>query len=501
MLYPIILAGGAGTRLWPVSRRTLPKQFVELLPDQQSLFAATVDRLQGIPHCAPAIVVCNLGQRLLVAQQLERLEFPRPHSQSGQQAATILLEPVARNTAPAIAVAAFEALRRDRQAMLLVLPADHMLDDIAGFHSAVAAACRLAANDDRLVTFGIQPDGPETGYGYLQQGRELEAGTGFEVAAFVEKPDAATARACLAAGNYCWNSGMFLFRAELYLRELEKWAPAIHRACETASRKLQRDADCLRIPAKEFAACPAQSIDYAVMEKTSLAAMVPLHAGWSDLGAWDAVWEHTAKDGQGNALLGDVIQCGVTGSYVRAQSRLVAVLGITDQVVVETPDAVLVAAKTRAQNVAELVQQLPAPGRQGQDQEHHALVQRPWGCFESLARGAGYQVKRISVNPGAALSLQRHRHRCEHWIVVKGSALVHCDGREFMLQQHESTFIPLGSRHRLSNPGEAALEVIEVQIGDYLGEDDIERFEDLYGREDSVQGTPDKSEVPQPAKE
>ncbi len=473
MLYPIILAGGVGTRLWPLSRHALPKQFVEFFPEKNSLFASTLQRLEGISKLGSPSIVCNDEHRFLVAEELRSLEIPN---------SSILLEPVGRNTAPAIALAAFDALQRDPNATLLVLSADHTIMGKDSFHKAIHQAAKLSSQG-WLVTFGIVPGRPETGYGYIQRGDEItgaDCSLGFEVAAFVEKPNLDAAERYLESGDYLWNSGMFLFSAKAYLDELLALAPDIFGACELAAGKIEMDADFKRIPEEEFAACRSDSIDYAVMEKTSLAAMVPLEAGWSDLGAWDALWHHEDKDENGNVLHGDIVEKGLRNSYVHAQSRLVAALGISDSVIVETPDAVLVADKSRVQEVKDIVEQLAQLSRK--EKNFHTLVYRPWGFFESLAQGAGFQVKHIAVNPGAAISLQRHQHRSEHWTVVRGSAFIYCDGTEFTLNENESTFIPLGARHRLSNHGEQAVEIIEVQVGSYLGEDDIERFEDLYGR-------------------
>ncbi|MCY4264935.1 MAG: mannose-1-phosphate guanylyltransferase/mannose-6-phosphate isomerase [Gammaproteobacteria bacterium] len=472
MLYPVILAGGIGTRLWPLSRSAMPKQFVAIAAGQ-SLLESTLNRLHGLQGLGPVNIVCNIDHRFLVAQQLEQ------RKQSARKSGFILLEPVSRNTAPAIALAAMTAFQQDVDASLLVLPADHLISDNAAFQSAVKTGY-LIAQQDSLVTFGIVPTGPETGYGYIKRGDSHKVGKGFEVAKFVEKPDLARAQAYLASGEYCWNSGMFLFKAKSYLSELERLAPDIYSHCECAFKELERDIDFLRIPEKHFEECRSESIDYAVMEKTNRAVMVPLETNWSDLGSWDAMWKQGEKDIQGNMITGDVFQIGARNSYLHSTSRLLAVLGLDNTVVVETPDAVLVAEKQQAQQVKMLVQELGAQRRKEKD--HHSLVYRPWGMFESLAQGSGFQVKHIVVNPGSAISLQRHQHRSEHWTVVKGKASIYIDGREFCLEENESTFVPQGSRHRLSNHGELAVEIIEVQVGEYLGEDDIERFEDLYGR-------------------
>lgn len=470
MLYPLILAGGVGTRLWPLSRATLPKQFIDLFPEQGSLFQATLDRLQGLTECAAPTVVCNEGHRYLVAEQL-RL--------AGKDDARIMLEPCGRNTAPAIAMAALAIKEADADASLLVLPADHLIANHGAFLDAVNAASRLAA-DNLLVTFGIVPDVPETGYGYIKRGDEVADAAGYRVGRFVEKPDLATAQSYLDAGDYYWNSGMFLFRADHYLAELEKYAPDIYASCCLAHAQLKTGDDFVSIPAEEFSACRSESIDYAVMEKTDSAALIPLDAGWSDLGSWEALWQAQSGDEQGNVISGDVMTYAVNDSYIVAKTRLVTALGLKDVIIVESGDAVLVADKAHSQDVKKLVDELVA--QQRKEIEHPVLVQRPWGSFESLGVGDGYQVKHIVVHPGQAISLQRHQHRSEHWTVIRGRALIHCDGKEFYLEVNQSTYIPQGSKHRLSNDGSEPVEIVEVQVGGYLGEDDIERFEDRYGR-------------------
>jgi len=470
MLYPLILAGGVGTRLWPLSRASLPKQFIDLLPGQGSLFQATLGRLQGLADCAAPTIVCNADHRFLVAEQL-RL--------AGKDDARILLEPCRRNTAPAIAIAALAIQEVDPDATLLVLPADHLIADTDAFIEAVNAACELSA-ESHLVTFGVVPDVPETGYGYIRRGEQLPESSGFRVDRFVEKPDAATAQAYLDAGGFYWNSGMFLFRADRYLDELKTHAADIHDCCQRACLQTRKGEDFLTIPEQEFAACRSDSIDYAVMEKTHAAAIVPLDAGWSDLGSWEALWQSQVQDDAGNVISGDVLAESVSDCYISAKTRLVAALGLQDTVIVESGDAVLVADKSRSQDVKKLADALAS--QQRKEIEHPPLVRRPWGTFESLGSGDGYQVKHIVVNPGAAISLQRHQHRSEHWTVIRGQAFIHCDGKEFALDINESTFIPQGSKHRLSNKGSEPVEIVEVQVGSYLGEDDIERFEDLYGR-------------------
>jgi mannose-1-phosphate guanylyltransferase len=470
MLIPVILAGGVGSRLWPVSRSLLPKQFIEFPDMQGSLFQSTLSRLEGVSDLEDPIVVCNNDHRFLVAEQLRQL---------GKEHCNILLEPVGRNTAPAVALAALCALQDNVDPLLLVLPADHVIQDETAFLQAIAQAL-LSAKQGKLVTFGLVPSVPETGYGYIQKGAQLGGENGYCVEQFVEKPDRETAQAYLDSGNYFWNSGMFLFSASAYLAELKRHAPDIFDSCHQAHKSLERGEDFHLIPESIFASCRSDSIDYAVMEKTASAVVVPLEAGWNDLGAWDALWEVRDKDEQGNALSGDVVTFDVKNSYIQSQSRLVAVAGIRDVVVVETADAVLVTDRSQAQSVKKLVQQLQ--DQQREESALHRLVYRPWGSYESLGSRPGCQVKHIVVNAGASLSLQLHHKRAEHWIVLKGVALVTCDNKEFELRPNESTYIPAGSKHRLTNPSNNPIEIIEVQIGEYLGEDDIVRFEDLYNR-------------------
>ena len=470
MLIPVILAGGVGSRLWPVSRSLLPKQFIEFPDMQGSLFQSTLSRLEGVSDLEDPIVVCNTDHRFLVAEQLRQL---------GKEHCNILLEPVGRNTAPAVALAALCALQDNVDPLLLVLPADHVIQDETAFLQAIAQAL-LSAKQGKLVTFGLVPSVPETGYGYIQKGAQLGGENGYCVEQFVEKPDRETAQAYLDSGNYFWNSGMFLFSASAYLAELKRHAPDIFDSCHQAHKSLERGEDFHLIPESIFASCRSDSIDYAVMEKTASAVVVPLEAGWNDLGAWDALWEVRDKDEQGNALSGDVVTFDVKNSYIQSQSRLVAVAGIRDVVVVETADAVLVTDRSQAQSVKKLVQQLQ--DQQREESALHRLVYRPWGSYESLGSRPGCQVKHIVVNAGASLSLQLHHKRAEHWIVLKGVALVTCDNKEFELRPNESTYIPVGSKHRLTNPSNNPIEIIEVQIGEYLGEDDIVRFEDLYNR-------------------
>ena len=470
MLIPVILAGGVGSRLWPASRSLQPKQFIEFPTMQGSLFQNTLSRLEGLSDLEDPIVVCNNNQRFLVAEQLRQL---------GKEHSNILLEPVGRNTAPAVALAALCALQNSADPFLLILPADHVIEDQTAFQQAITQALQLA-KQGKLATFGIVPSVPETGYGYINKGAQLASGNGYCVEQFVEKPNQETAQAYLDSGNYFWNSGMFLFSASTYLQELKRHAPDIFESCHQAYASLESSEDFQRIPEPIFASCPSDSIDYAVMEKTASAVVVPLEAGWNDLGAWDAMWEVQAKDEQGNALSGDVLTFDVQDSYIQSQSRLVAVAGVRDVVVVETADAVLVTQRSQAQSVKHLVNQLQDHERE--EGTLHRLVYRPWGSYESLSSRPGYQVKHLVINAGASISLQLHHKRAEHWIGLKGVALVTCGNKEFELQPNESTYIPVGSKHRLTNTSNQPVEIIEVQMGEYLGEDDIVRFEDRYDR-------------------
>ncbi len=469
MLHPVILSGGSGTRLWPLSRQNQPKQFLALMGDH-SLYQETVQRANQLPAAQPPVTVCSEEHRFMVGEQLQAV---------GIASGGILLEPVARSTAPAIALAALHVLARDPEATLLVMPADHLIADETAFREAVSAAARLA-EEGWLVTFGITPDYAETGYGYILRGEDLGEG-GYRVQRFVEKPDLATAERYVAEGVYAWNSGMFLFRARRYLDELAQHAPAILQAAQAAYASSKADLDFMRIDRDAFAASPSDSIDYAVMEKTSRAAVVPVSCGWSDIGSWSSLWSVAERDGDGNRYEGDVIAVDTRDSLVRASDRrMIATIGVEDLVIVDTADATLVARKDRVQDVKAVVDRLKAAGRT----EHlfHRRVYRPWGSYDSIGVGSRFQVKKIVVKPGAALSLQKHAHRAEHWIVVSGVAEVTCDDKVFDLHENESTYIPLGSVHRLRNRGTEPVELIEVQSGHYLGEDDIVRLEDVYGR-------------------
>jgi len=469
VLVPVILSGGAGTRLWPLSRELYPKQLLRLVAER-TMLQETVARTEGLPGLAPPIVVCNENHRFMVAEQLREL---------GTAPQAIVLEPQGRNTAPAAAIAALLVSGgADADPVLLVLPADHVITDVPAFQAAVAVG-RVAAESGSLVTFGVVPDRAETGYGYIRRG--AGPGPAFSVGEFVEKPDSATARGYVESGEYYWNSGMFMFRASAYLAELGRYAPAMLAACRAALAAAGRDLDFLRLPAQEFASCPSDSIDYAVMERTDRAVVVPLAAGWSDVGSWAALADALPRDAEGNVTAGDVLTEDSSGCYLHSTSRLVAAVGLRDHVVVETKDAVLVAPRDRVQDVKELVAELKARGRY--ETSLHREVYRPWGSYDSIDSGDRFQVKRLIVNPGATLSLQLHHHRAEHWVVVTGTAKVTRGDEVFTLSENESTYIPIGARHRIENPGKIPLHIIEVQSGTYLGEDDIVRFEDRYGRD------------------
>ena len=470
MLLPVVIAGGIGSRLWPVSRTLLPKQFIHFQQFGGSLFQNTLNRLNGIEDISQPLVVCNEEHRFLVAEQLRALD---------ELDSKILLEPFGKDTAPAVAVAALCAIQENPDALLLVLPADHIINDTDRFQSAIGQAKKLAKKN-KLVTFGIVPDAPEVGYGYIEKGSQLEGSDGFAVARFVEKPDLAAAISYLEARTYFWNSGMFMFSAQLFLGELEVYSRDIYEVCVETFAAIIKDSDFMRIPGSRFSACRSDSIDYAVMEKTANAAMIPLDAGWNDLGAWEALWKVGSKDAAGNVISGDVLLNQVNNSYIQAESRLVAAVGIEDTVIIETADSVLVSNKKSAQTVKQIVEQLEAKKRT--ESVSHTKVFRPWGSYESLMNADGYQVKHIIVNPGESLSLQMHHHRAEHWIVIKGKGVITCDGKEIVLGVNENIFVPLGSKHRLANPFSEPVEIIEVQVGDYLSEDDIVRFEDQYGR-------------------
>lgn len=476
-LQPVILSGGSGTRLWPLSREQYPKQLLALVGNE-TMLQATAGRLAGfagrLPVASAPVVVCNEEYRFVTAEQLRS---------AGRGSNNIVLEPAGRNTAPALTLAALAVA--DTDPVMLVMPADHVIADLAGFQAAIDAGIP-AALEGAIVTFGIVPDRAETGYGYIRCGADRADGSK-AIAAFVEKPDAATAQRYLDSGEYLWNSGLFMVRASTWLKAIECLQPAMAKACAEAWTAGARDSDFVRVNKEAFLACPSDSIDYAVMEKLSAAeglgiagCVVPMSAGWSDVGAWDALWQIAEKDGNGNVARGDVLFEDSRDTLVYAQDRMVACVGLEGAVIVETPDAVLVASKDKTQNVKQIVAALKA-GKRSQASAHRK-IHRPWGWYDSIDNGSRFQVKRIVVNPGASLSLQMHHHRAEHWIVVKGTAEVTNGERTFLLGENESTYIPLGHVHRLANPGKLPLEIIEVQSGSYLGEDDIVRFEDTYGR-------------------
>ncbi|WPB58062.1 mannose-1-phosphate guanylyltransferase/mannose-6-phosphate isomerase [Xylophilus sp. GOD-11R] len=468
-MIPVILSGGSGTRLWPLSRSSYPKQFIGVT-EERTMFQLTLARLAGLPDVQAPLVVGNENHRFILGEQLHAVGV-KPHA--------ILLEPVGRNTAPAIAAAAAAASAQGADPLLLVLAADHVIADTPAFHQAIAAGV-AAAEAGALVTFGIVPTAPETGYGYIQVADRVEGISAVAVSAFVEKPDLETARRYLADGRHLWNSGMFLFKASVLLAELERFSPAVVKAARESVAQARSDLDFIRLDKEAFSASPEDSIDYAVMEKSDKVKVVPLSAGWSDVGAWGAVWDVATKDAEGNAARGDVWLQGVKNSYVRADHRLVAAIGLDNVMIVETSDAVLVASKESVQEVKKIVDRLKAAKRP--EAALHREVFRPWGSYDSIDHAERYQVKRITVNPGQKLSVQMHHHRAEHWVVVSGTAKVWLGDKEVLLTENQSTYIPVGVVHALENPGKIPLELIEVQSGAYLGEDDIVRFEDRYGR-------------------
>ena len=458
----VIMAGGSGTRLWPLSRAAHPKQFFKL-SEKDSMLQETVKRLSGL-NVLTTVTICNEEHRFFVAEQLRQIE----------QLGSIILEPTGKNTAPAIALAALMSSADD---LLLVLPADHVIKDEKVFSKTVMSAIPMAELG-KLITFGVVPNDPSIGYGYIKRGREQSIG--YLVDKFVEKPSSDVAKDFIKSGKYYWNSGIFLFKASSYLKELKTFRPDIYKICADSVRDVQSDLDFIRVNEERFKVCPSESIDYAVMEKTSEAVVVPMNVGWSDIGSWSSIWEISQKDLNGNATQGDVMLHECTDSYIRTDDKLVAVLGVNNLVITVTKDAVLVANKDSVQDVKIITEKLKSNARSEWD--HHREVFRPWGKYESVDSGNRYQVKRITVNPGAKLSVQMHHHRAEHWIVVSGMAKVTCGAEEFLISENEPTYIPIGSIHALENPGKVILELIEVQSGAYLGEDDIVRLEDRYGR-------------------
>lgn len=467
-LIPVIMAGGSGTRLWPLSRTQYPKQFLKLSPDGYTLLQATLLRLKNL-NCVDPILICNEEHRFLAAEQMREIGI----------SAKIILEPEGKNTAPAITLAALHQIQKSesRDGILLVLAADHIITEQDQFEQSISQALELAELN-KLVTFGIVPTHPETGYGYIEKGTTTL--NGFEVKRFVEKPDAATAQQYLDSQQFLWNSGMFMFKADIYLKELQQYANDIYNSCHLAMQETQSDLDFIRINKDIFKQCRSESIDYAVMEQTQDAVVVPLDANWNDVGSWSALWDIQPKDEQGNVIQGDVITINSQNNYIHSESRLVSLLGVDDLVVIETKDALLVAKKSQVQDIKKIVETLKQQDRT----EHfcHREVYRPWGKYDSIDQASRYQVKRITVKPGEKLSIQMHHHRSEHWIVVNGTAKIHKGKESFLLTENQSTYIPLGEIHALENPGKLPLELIEVQSGSYLGEDDIVRFEDLYGR-------------------
>lgn len=474
LIQPVILSGGSGSRLWPLSRELYPKQLLALVSDD-TLLQETVARLEGLENVTAPIVVCNEEHRFMVAEQLRQIDTP---------AENIILEPVGRNTAPALNLAALVA---KPDAILLVMPADHVIQDVSAFQQAINEAAGLAGQG-YLVTFGIKPTGPETGYGYIRRGKKIEAtASAVGIVSFVEKPDLATAEKYIASHDYLWNSGVFMMQASVWLEAIKHFEPEMAKACEAAFTKGQQDNDFFRVDKQSFSDCPGNSIDYAVMERVTgegsgsfKSAMVPLDAGWSDVGVWSALWAVGDKNEQGNVIKGEVFLHNTRDSLLFSEERLLVGIGLENTVVVETADAILVANKAHVQDVKKAVEWLKLEKRT--EHLNHRRVFRPWGSYESIDVGERYQVKRITVNPGAALSLQMHHHRAEHWVVVKGTAKVTRDDETFLVSENQSTYIPIGATHRLENNGAIPLEMIEVQSGSYLGEDDIVRFEDKYGR-------------------
>ncbi|WP_309472381.1 mannose-1-phosphate guanylyltransferase/mannose-6-phosphate isomerase [Psychromonas sp. B3M02] len=466
-MLPVIMSGGNGSRLWPLSRKQHPKQFLSLV-GESTMLQETILRLKGLKTLAPTII-CNKGHRFIVAEQLNEID-----ALGGE----ILLEPQGRNTAPAVALAAIKAIEKGSDPLLLVLAADHVISDVPAFHNAIAQA-EKCAKEGRLVTFGIVPDKPETGYGYIRSSQKIQDSECLLVEEFVEKPNFETATRYVESGEYFWNSGMFLFKASTYIQELEKHQPEILTACKAAVENAVTDSEFIRVDAESFLTCPDDSIDYAIMEQTEHAAMVPLNAGWSDVGSWSSIWEVKEKDQQQNVKRGDIKTIDTSGCLIDARDKLVATVGVNNLVIIETSDAVLVADQSRVQDVKKIVEELNREKRS--ESVQHRTVYRPWGHINLLQRGERYKSKQVTIKPHARLSLQMHYHRAEHWIVVSGTAKVLCDNKESLITENQSTYIPIGAAHAIENPGSIPLVMMEVQTGSYIAQDDIVRLEDLYG--------------------
>ncbi|MEN8212577.1 MAG: mannose-1-phosphate guanylyltransferase/mannose-6-phosphate isomerase [Thermodesulfobacteriota bacterium] len=472
MIIPIILAGGSGTRLWPLSRELYPKQLIDIY-NENTMLQNTISRLNGLENIGSPIVVCNEEHRFMTAEQLRKINVDPK---------AIILEPVGRNTAPAIAIAALKAMENSEDPILLILPADHVIEKISQFHDAVLSGLEYAQQDN-LITFGIVPDSPEIGYGYIKQGELLKENREIsKIQSFVEKPDLETAKKYLDSGSYTWNSGMFMFKASAIINELENHTPEILEPCRKAISTGTQDLDFFRLNQKDFQNIPSDSIDYAVMEKTSKGVVIPLDAGWNDMGSFDALWQTGEKDSNQNVLKGNVLTHDVKETYINSEKSLIAAVGLEKFVIVETKDAVFISPRDRVQDVKKIVKQLKDQNRS--EAVNHSKVYRPWGSYETIDIEPRFQVKRITVKPGAKLSLQKHFHRAEHWTVVSGSAVITKGEDQMLLQEDQSTYIPLGTKHRLENPGKIPLELIEVQSGSYLGEDDIVRYDDVYGRKE-----------------
>jgi len=471
MITPVILSGGSGSRLWPLSRKHHPKQFINLVNDTTTLFQDTILRLPE--DFANPIIICNEEHRFLAAEQLRQIN---------KDSNSIILEPIGKNTAPAIALAALKLINDNEDPLLMVLPADHIIQNIKAFHESIKIA-KTFAEKNKLVTFGIVPNSAETGYGYIETDIN-DTTNSYKIKSFTEKPNQANAKQYLESGNYLWNSGMFMFKASVYLEELDKFEPVILDCCKKSCQTEYKDLDFIRLKNNEFLQCPELSVDYAVMERTKDGIVIPLDANWNDIGSWNALLNTKEKDSYGNVSEGDVTIDGVKNTYIYSSNRLVTAIGVSDLIIVDTQDALLITHKKYAQNIKNIVNKLKENNRP--EVENHRKVYRPWGYYDSIDIGNGFQVKRIFVNPGAKLSLQKHRHRAEHWVIVKGVALITCGEKVFQLKENHSTYIPKGEIHRLENQGKIALEIIEIQTGHYLGEDDIIRLEDDYQRNQQI---------------